>query len=61
MQALAFSAILAPAFADLFCEMLRALARVALQSFNQTLRNRALTIDKPLLEFRNGLGEKLIE
>ncbi len=61
MQALSFGAILAPAFADLFCEVLRALTRVAFQSFNQAFRNGTLAIDKSLLEFRNGLGEELIE
>jgi hypothetical protein len=53
MKPLTLGAILSPAFADLPGQVMRALAHVALESFDQTLGNRSSAIYKSFLDFRN--------
>ncbi len=51
VQALAFSAILTPAFADLFRQVMRTLTAVAFESFDQTFGDGTRSIHEPLFQF----------
>ena len=48
MQPLAFRAIAAITFADLLCELVRAVAIVALKCLKQTAGHTATTVEKDL-------------
>ena len=61
MKPLALSAILSPAVANQSGEMMRALARIRFQRFDQPFRNRPAAIYKTLTQFGNRLSEELFE
>src|SRR6266851_4525881 len=61
MQPLAFSPVLPPAFANLFGQMVGALAFIRLKRLDQSLWHRPRVVNKTLLQFRNGFAQKLLE